>query len=180
MPVERFWRRSRHVKWERKSRHAGFSLSLVVDLYTQTSRGSAAKTIRHSHAYPASYAGYVRSKVSTKRFLLFLKHLFIHMKFLSRLFWFIWVLIKMEWIFISYSITLSDTLLFKYWFRLWLLQGTEKWATKNVQLVFPHCCKTSWIAVLRVLPPTFKPVDHLICCRTGLMWVVKGRRNIAI
>ena len=52
-------------------------------------------------------------------------------------------------------------------------EGTEKRATKNVQLVLQHCCKTSWIAMLRVLPPTFKPVNNLICCKTGFMWVVK-------
>ena len=54
-----------------------------------------------------------------------------------------------------------------------LLQGTGKRATKNVQLVLQHCCKTSWIAMLYVLPPVFKPVNKLICCKTGLMWVVK-------
>ena len=27
--------------------------------------------------------------------------------------------------------------------------------------------------MLRVLPPMFKPVNNLICCKTGLMWVVK-------
>ena len=27
--------------------------------------------------------------------------------------------------------------------------------------------------MLRSLPPTFKPVNNLICCKTGLMWVVK-------
>ena len=27
--------------------------------------------------------------------------------------------------------------------------------------------------MLRVLSPTFKPVNNLICCKTGLMWVVK-------
>ena len=27
--------------------------------------------------------------------------------------------------------------------------------------------------MLRVLPPIFKPVNNLICCKTGLMWVVK-------
>ena len=27
--------------------------------------------------------------------------------------------------------------------------------------------------MLRVLPPTFKPVNNLICCKTGLVWVVK-------
>ena len=31
---------------------------LQNDLYTHPSRGSAAKTIQHSLAYPASYAGY--------------------------------------------------------------------------------------------------------------------------
>ena len=34
--------------------------------------------------------------------------------------------------------------------------------------------------VLRVLPPAFKPVNNLICCKTGLMWVVIKTRNIAI
>ena len=52
-------------------------------------------------------------------------------------------------------------------------KGTEKRATRNVQLVLQHCCKTSWIAMLRILPPMFKPVNNLICCQTGLMWVVK-------
>ena len=33
-------------------------------------------------------------------------------------------------------------------------KGTEKQATKNVQFVSQHCCKTSWIAMLRDLPPT--------------------------
>ena len=31
--------------------------------------------------------------------------------------------------------------------------GSFKRATKNVQLVLQHCCKTCWIAMLRVLPP---------------------------
>ena len=31
-------------------------------------------------------------------------------------------------------------------------------ATKNVQLVLQHCCKPSWVAMLRVLPPMFDPV----------------------
>ena len=44
---------------------------------------------------------------------------------------------------------------------------------QNMQLVLQHCCKTSWIAMLRVLPPMFKPVNNLICCKTGLMWVGK-------
>ena len=26
--------------------------------------------------------------------------------------------------------------------------------------------------MLRVLPPTFKPINNLICCKTGLIWVV--------
>ena len=33
--------------------------------------------------------------------------------------------------------------------------------------------KTSWIAMFCVLPPSFNPVNNLICCKTGLMWVVK-------
>ena len=43
-------------------------------------------------------------------------------------------------------------------------KGTEKRATKNVQL--------------RVLPPTFKPVNNLICCKTGLMGVVKRATSL--
>ena len=46
-------------------------------------------------------------------------------------------------------------------------------ATKNVQLVLQQCCKTSWIAMLRVELPMFRPVNNLICCKTGLMWVIK-------
>ena len=30
--------------------------------------------------------------------------------------------------------------------------------SKNVQLVLQHCCKESWKVMLRVLPPTLKPV----------------------
>ena len=40
------------------------------------------------------------------------------------------------------------------WFHRSVLKGTEKRATKNVQLVLQHCCKTSWIPMSRVLPPT--------------------------
>ena len=47
-------------------------------------------------------------------------------------------------------------------------KGTEKRATKNMQLLLQHCCKTSWKAMLHVLPPTFKPVNNLIWCKTGL------------
>ena len=32
-----------------------------------------------------------------------------------------------------------------------------KTSNKNVQLVLHHCCKTSRIATLRILPPTIKP-----------------------
>ena len=58
------------------------------------------------------------------------------------------------------------------------LSGTEKRATKNVQPVLHHCCKISLIAILRVLPPMFKPVNNLICCKTGLMWVVKRATSL--
>ena len=27
--------------------------------------------------------------------------------------------------------------------------------------------------MLHLFQPTFKPVDNLICCKTGLMWVIK-------
>ena len=49
------------------------------------------------------------------------------------------------------------------WFHRSVLKGTEKRATKNVQLVLQHCCKTSWIAMLRVLPPT----SNLSCNKSG-------------
>ena len=32
--------------------------------------------------------------------------------------------------------------------------------------------------MLRVLPPMFKPVNNLICCQTGLMWVVKHATSL--
>ena len=48
-----------------------------------------------------------------------------------------------------------------------------KTSNKNLQLVLQHCCRTSWKAMLSVLPPTFKPVNNLICCKIGLIWVVK-------
>ena len=56
--------------------------------------------------------------------------------------------------------------------------GTEKLATKNVRLFLYHCCKTRWIVILRVLPPMFKPVNNLICCKTGFMWVVKRATSV--
>ena len=50
----------------------------------------------------------------------------------------------------------------------------EKWATKNMQLVLQHCCRTSGITMSRVLPA---PTSNLSCsksgCLRGLMWVVK-------
>ena len=33
-------------------------------------------------------------------------------------------------------------------------KGTEKRAIKNMQLLLQHCCKTSWKAMLHVLPCT--------------------------
>ena len=59
-----------------------------------------------------------------------------------------------------------------------LAKGTEKRATKNVQLVLQHCCKTIRIAMLRVLPPTFKLVSNLMCCKTGFMLVVKRATSL--
>ena len=32
--------------------------------------------------------------------------------------------------------------------------------------------------MLPVLPPMFKPVNNLICCKTGLMWVVKRATSL--
>ena len=34
---------------------------------------------------------------------------------------------------------------------------------KNMQLVLQHYCKTSWIAMVRVLPPT----ENLFCNKSG-------------
>ena len=34
--------------------------------------------------------------------------------------------------------------------------------------------------MLHVLPPMFKPVNNLICCKTGLMWVVKCATSLFI
>ena len=51
-----------------------------------------------------------------------------------------------------------------------------KRATETCNLfcnIADHSCKTSWIAMLRVLPPIFKSLNNLICCQIGLMWVVK-------
>ena len=33
--------------------------------------------------------------------------------------------------------------------------------------------------MLLSLPPTFKPVNSLICCKTGLMWVIKRATYLA-
>ena len=49
------------------------------------------------------------------------------------------------------------------WFPRSVHKGTEKRATKNVQLVLQHPCKTSWIAMLRVLLPT----SNLPCNKSG-------------
>ena len=35
-----------------------------------------------------------------------------------------------------------------------------------------------WIAMSRVLPNTFKSVNNLICCKTGLMWMVKRATSL--
>ena len=75
---------------------AGFSLSLVIDLYVLLSCGSAAKRMQRSHAYPAICAGYAHCKVSTKQSFLLLKHLFIHTKFSIRIILIYIVLIKIE------------------------------------------------------------------------------------
>ena len=34
--------------------------------------------------------------------------------------------------------------------------------------------------MLRIIPPSIKPVNNLICCETDLMWVSVKRYNIAI
>ena len=48
-----------------------------------------------------------------------------------------------------------------------------KRATNYVQLVLQHCCKPSWIAMLRVLPPMFDPVLQEIRMQGLFSWVVK-------
>ena len=57
-------------------------------------------------------------------------------------------------------------------------KGTEKRATKNMQLLLQHCCKTSWKAMLHVLPHTFKPVNNLTWCKTGSTRVVKRATSL--
>ena len=42
-----------------------------------------------------------------------------------------------------------------------------------------HCCKTRWIAILRLLPRMFKPINNLICCKACLMWVVKRATSLS-
>ena len=46
--------------------------------------------------------------------------------------------------------------------------GTVKRAAKNVQLVLWLFCKTSWLAMSRVLPTTKNKPCNLICRKTGL------------
>lgn len=52
-------------------------------------------------------------------------------------------------------------------------------ATRYLQLVLRVCCKTSWLAILRVLPPSKKNPCGLVCCKTCSN-VVGNKRNIAI
>ena len=52
---------------------------------------------------------------------------------------------------------------------------------KKVQLALQHCCKTSWKAMLRVLPPTFKPFSQQIkvaaSCANTDFWLDKITRE---
>ena len=41
-----------------------------------------------------------------------------------------------------------------------------------MQLVLKHCCKTSWKTILRVLPPTFKPVLHEQIRLLQVAWIL--------
>ena len=54
----------------------------------------------------------------------------------------------------------------------------SKTGNKDLQLVLHHCCKASCKVMLRVLAPTFKPVNNLICYKTGLMWVFKRATSL--
>ena len=47
-----------------------------------------------------------------------------------------------------------------------------------MQLVLQHCWRTSWKAMLRVFLATFNPVNNLICCKTGLIWLVKHATSL--
>ena len=68
---------------------------------------------------------------------------------------------------------------FQRFFFFVLSWGTIKRATKNVQLVLWLFCKTSWLAMLHVLPTTKNKPCNLICCKTGLN--VSGKtRNVAV
>ena len=57
-------------------------------------------------------------------------------------------------------------------------KAAVKRATKNVQLVLQHCCKPSWIAMLRVLPPMFDPVLQEIRLQGLSSWVVKRATSL--
>ena len=52
---------------------------------------------------------------------------------------------------------------------------------KKVQLVLQHCCKTSWKAMLRALPPTFKSFSQQIkvaaSCLNTDFWLDKITRE---
>ena len=57
-------------------------------------------------------------------------------------------------------------------------KAAVKRATKYVQLVLQHCCKPSWIAMLRVLPPMFDPVLQEIRMQGLFSWVVKRATSL--
>ena len=57
-------------------------------------------------------------------------------------------------------------------------KAAVKRATKNMQLVLQHCCKPSWIAMLRVLPPMFDPVLQEIRMQGLFSWVVKRATSL--
>ena len=57
-------------------------------------------------------------------------------------------------------------------------KAAVKRATKHVQLVLQHCCKPSWIAMLRVLPPMFDPVLQEIRLQGLSSWVVKRATSL--
>ena len=57
-------------------------------------------------------------------------------------------------------------------------KAAVKRATKYVQLVSQHCCKPSWIAMLRVLPPMFDPILQEIRMQGLFSWVVKRATSL--
>ena len=57
------------------------------------------------------------------------------------------------------------------------LNVRKKRATKNVKLVLQHCCKTSWIAMLRVYHPLSNLLTTWFVAKEGLMWLENAQHR---